>query len=93
MREQLTTLIVLAGAGQLCVLVAAALVPFRLHWSTTLASLPRLHRQMYWVYGGYVVLAIVTLGLLCLFCARNWPAVRGWRGPYAHTGPSSGVFA
>jgi hypothetical protein len=47
-----------AGAGQLCVLVASALVPFQLKWKTELAVLSRLHRQMYWVYGGYVVLAM-----------------------------------
>jgi len=26
-----------------------------------------LHRQMYWVYGGYVVLAIVAFGLISIF--------------------------
>jgi len=57
----------LAGAGQLCVLVASALVPFRLNWKEELASLSRLHWQMYWVYGGYVVLSIVAFGLICLF--------------------------
>jgi hypothetical protein len=45
-------------------------VPFRLQWRTELGSLPRLHRQMYWVYGGYVVLSIVAFGLLSLFNAR-----------------------
>ena len=57
----LIDLIRLAGAGQLSVLVAAALVPLRLNWKRDLASLPRLHRQMYWTYGGYVVLGIVAL--------------------------------
>lgn len=52
----LADLIRLAGAGQLCVLVASALVPFRLNWRRDLAGLPRLHRQLYWTYGGYVVL-------------------------------------
>jgi len=50
---------------------------FRLHWSTILASLPRLHRQMYWVYGGYVVLAIIMLGLLSLFFAPELADGRG----------------
>ena len=70
-QEMLATLLFAAGAAQLCVLVASALVPFRLNWRTELSSLPRLHRQMYWVYGGYVVLSIVAFGLLSLFNARE----------------------
>jgi hypothetical protein len=77
MRELLTTLITLAGVGQLGVLVASALVPFRLNWKTELGGLPRLHRQMYWVYGGYVVLAIVAFGIISLF---NAPALASGGG-------------
>lgn len=58
-----------AGAGQLSVLVASALVPLRLNWKRDLAALPTLHRQMYWTYGGYVVLGIVALGGISLACA------------------------
>jgi hypothetical protein len=71
MQVELTTLIFLAGIGQLGVLTAAALVPFRLSWATELNALPRLHRQMYWVYGGYVVMAIIAFGLLSLFQAQE----------------------
>lgn len=66
MREALPTLIFLAGFGQLSVLVASALVPIRLKWRTELAKLSRLHRQMYWVYGGYVVLSIIAFGVISL---------------------------
>jgi uncharacterized membrane protein YhaH (DUF805 family) len=66
MREWLPMLILLAGVGQLGVLTASALVPFQLKWQDEFKSLPRLHRQMYWVYGGYVVLAIIAFGLLSL---------------------------
>jgi hypothetical protein len=69
MREHLPTLIFLAGVGQLLVLIASAQVPFRLNWREIFRSLPKLHQQMYWVYGGYVVLAIVAQGLVSLFCA------------------------
>src|SRR5687768_414295 len=65
----LADLIRLAGAGQLCVLIASALVPFRLDWKRDLAPLPTLHRQLYWTYGGYVVLGIVALGGVSLACA------------------------
>jgi len=70
-QEILTKAIFLAGVGQLGVLIASALVPFQLKWKTELATLPRLHRQMYWVYGGYVVLAIIAFALISLFNARE----------------------
>ncbi len=69
MREFLPTLIFAAGIGQLGVLVASALVPFRLKWRGAFQSLPKLHRQMVWVYGGYVVLAIVAQGLVSAICS------------------------
>lgn len=70
-REVLANLIIAAGIGQLSVLVASALVPIRLNWRTELQSLSRLHRQMYWVYGGYVVLSIISLGLISLTNAQE----------------------
>jgi hypothetical protein len=66
MREVLATLIFTAGIGQLCVLIASALVPIRLNWHQAFRPLSRLHRQLYWVYGGYVVLSIVSFALLSL---------------------------
>lgn len=69
MTVSLATLIFLAGFAQWAVLVASALVPIQLQWNTTLRPLPHLHRQLFWVYGGYVVLAIVALGAICVFNA------------------------
>jgi hypothetical protein len=69
--EALARLIVVAGVGQLAVLIAAALVPLRLNWHEELRSLSRLHRQMHWVYGGYVVLSIVAFALLSVFNAHE----------------------
>jgi len=66
----LPKLILLAGAGQLCVLAASVLVPLRLNWPSELKLLPRLHRQMYWVYGGYVVLSIIAFGVISLVNAQ-----------------------
>ena len=74
MSEWLPDLIRIAGAGQLCVLVASSLVPFRLDWKRELAGLPRLHRQMYWVYGGYVVLSIIAFGVISLMNADELAA-------------------
>ena len=69
--ELMARLIFMAGLGQVAVLAASALVPFRLNWREDLRSLSRLHRQMYWVYGGYVVLSIVAFSLLSIFNARE----------------------
>jgi hypothetical protein len=74
MNELLEKLIFAAGCGQLSVLVASALVPNRLKWKEEFRSLSPLHRQMYWVYGGYVVLSIVSLGLISLFNAEELAA-------------------
>lgn len=71
MREQLSSFIFIGGIGQLCVLIASAIVPFRLDWKAVFQDLPRLHRQMYWVYGGYVVLSIIAFGLISLFNAKE----------------------
>jgi len=80
--ELLARLIFVAGAGHLCILVASSLVPFRLNWKEELKSLSRLHRQMYWVYGGYVVLSIVAFALISLMhageLARGSPLARGF---------------
>jgi hypothetical protein len=67
MNDWLPTMILAAGIGQLSVLVASAMVPVRLNWREEFKGMSRLHRQMYWVYGGYVVLSIVALGLLSIF--------------------------
>ena len=67
----LVDLIRLAGVGQLSILIASSLVPFQLNWKRDLASLPLLHRQMYWTYGGYVVLGIVALAAMSLACADD----------------------
>ena len=71
MNPELSLLIFAAGWGQLSVLVASALVPWRLNWREEFAPLKRLHRQMYWTYGGYVVLSIAALGLNCLLNSRE----------------------
>ena len=66
MNAYLPALIQIAGGIQLSILIASSLVPQRLGWRTSFAALPRLHRQLFWVYGGYVVLSIISLGLICL---------------------------
>ena len=92
MQELMPTLIFLAGVGQFGVLIASALVPFQLKWKTELNVLSRLHRQMYWVYGGYVVLAIAAFGLISLFNAQELANGSGLaRGVCAYIGVFWGV--
>jgi hypothetical protein len=71
MPEILPKLILFAGVGQLLVLIASAQVPLQLNWREIFQPLPKLHRQMYWVYGGYVVQAIVAQGLVSVLCAAE----------------------
>jgi hypothetical protein len=71
MDTMLAWVIFIAGVAQLGVLIASALVPFRLNWRQELQCLSRLHRQMYWVYGGYIVLSIVAFAALSIFDSRE----------------------
>lgn len=72
MSNLLPKLIFMAGISQWCILIASAMVPFHLNWRQAFAALPsRLHRQLYWVYGGYVVLSIVAFGCLSILNARE----------------------
>ena len=59
-----STLVTLGGICHFGILTASALVPLVLDWKRTLADLPKLVRQLVWVYGGYVVMTIVAFGLL-----------------------------
>jgi hypothetical protein len=69
--ELLAKLLLAAGGAHFGILIATALVPFRLHWRKELACLSRLHRQMYLVYGAYIVLSIIAFALITLFNARE----------------------
>lgn len=66
MTTELSNAIYTIGIGQFGVLIASALVPLRLDWKESLVNLPPLTRQLFWVYGGFVVLSIVSLGLICV---------------------------
>lgn len=67
MNDVLSNLILACGVGQLTILIASALVPFQLDWKHELKPLSKLHRQMYWVYGGYIVLSIIAFALISIF--------------------------
>lgn len=73
----LTTLIFVGGLLHFSVLIASALVPFRLDWKRELGSLSKLHWQMYWVYGGYVVMSIIAFGVISVTNAAEIAAGSG----------------
>jgi hypothetical protein len=69
--QTVADLILAGGLGQTFVLVATAIVPFQMDWRTELGKLSRLHRQMYMVYGAYIVLSIVAFALISLFHSQE----------------------
>ena len=59
-------LIQLGGLIHFAILIASALTPGVLEWRRHLADLPPLLRQLFWVYGGFIVLVIVAFGTISL---------------------------
>ena len=60
------TLILLGGLIHFGILIASALTPGVLEWRRHLAQLPTLLRQLFWVYGSFIVFVIVAFGSLSL---------------------------
>lgn len=54
----------LGAAIHFGILFASALTPRVLDWSAALAPLPKMLRQLFWVYGAFIVLVIVGFGTL-----------------------------
>lgn len=54
----------IGAAGHFLVLVASYRVPDELDWHTDLESLQPLNRKLMWTYGGFVVLMIVSFGVM-----------------------------
>ena len=60
------SLIQLGGLVQFGILIASASTPGVLEWRRHLAGLPALLRQLFWVYGGFIVLVILSFGTISL---------------------------
>ena len=67
----LTILILVGGGLHFGILFASAAVPRVLDWRADLAKLHPLTRQLVWVHGGFIVLTIVWLGVLCVTAAPD----------------------
>jgi hypothetical protein len=60
------TLILFGGLVHFAILTASAITPLVLDWRRYLAPLPPLLRQMFWVYGSFIVLVIVSFGAISI---------------------------
>ncbi len=72
--------LLLAGAGHFGILSASALVPKVLDWKNALKPLTPFLRTLFWVYGVFIVLTIISFGVLTLLhadaMARGEPVAR-----------------
>jgi hypothetical protein len=68
-RGTLKTLVVLAGVGQLLLVMASPAIPRVLRWREQLATVQPLIRQIFWTYAIYIWLAHLCFGLLSTFAA------------------------
>ncbi len=62
--KTLEILILIGSVLHFLTLVAAALVPGKLNWKEELAKLSPFLRSMFWVYGAFIFLTILSLGLV-----------------------------
>lgn len=60
----LEILLRIGGVLHFTILIASALVPQVLDWRTNLALLHPFLRRLFWVYGVFIVLVIVSFGVL-----------------------------
>jgi hypothetical protein len=63
------TLLFIGGALHFVILIASALTPRVLDWRANLKVLHPFLRRLFWVYGSFIVLVIVSFGSLTLFHA------------------------
>lgn len=61
--------LLLAGLTHFAILTASALVPKVLDWRAALKPLPPFLRTLFWVYGVFIVLTIISFGTLTLLHA------------------------
>lgn len=59
-------LLQLGGALHFVILIASSLTPRVLNWRTNLAPLHPFLRRLFWVYGAFIVLIIVSFGGITL---------------------------
>jgi len=63
------TWLIIGGVLHFVILIASALTPRLLDWRTNLATLHSFLRRLFWVYGCFIVLIIISFGMLTLLRA------------------------
>ncbi len=66
-QEFINTAILFAGIGQLILVAASAVIPRCLNWKDSLVCLPKLIRQIFWTYAGYILGMHLFFGLISTF--------------------------
>jgi hypothetical protein len=65
------SLLFVGGLLHFVILIASALTPRLLDWRTNLAALHPFLRRLFWVYGVFIVLVIISFGTLTLIRAGD----------------------
>ena len=65
------TWLLVGGLLHFVVLIASALTPRVLDWRTNLAALHPFLRRLFWVYGCFIVLVIISFGAVTLLHANE----------------------
>jgi hypothetical protein len=68
------SLLLIGGLLHFVILIASALTPHVLDWRKNLATLHPFLRRLFWVYGCFIVLTILSFGTLTLACANELAA-------------------
>jgi len=63
------TWLIIGGVLHFVILIASGLTPRLLDWRTNLATLHPFLRRLFWVYGSFIVLVIVSFGTLTVLRA------------------------
>jgi len=63
------TWLIIGGLLHFVILIASGLTPRLLDWRTNLATLHPFLRRLFWVYGSFIVLVIVSFGTLTVLRA------------------------
>ena len=78
-----TTLVALSGLAHLGLVLVGTQVPRVMRWDEELPRLGRANRQLFWVYGAFIVGANLGFGALSLLYARDIADGRGLAGGFA----------
>ena len=66
------TLLLIGGVLHFIILIASTLAPRVLDWRANLAALHPFLRRLFWVYGCFIVLVIISFGALTLVNADEF---------------------